>query len=134
MTNKQTELSKREKASIHNLVTQECANYDPEYGCLPLDGECYMKTIGYSDSPICPYFKQCVLPLNPDLEARLIGGNIGTCKLCGKRYLKVGKIQYCSQACREEAKRRNGRERVRRHRNNKGDEWTFCRNYENIRY
>ena len=120
MKNKQTELSKREMARIHNLVTKECANYDPEYGCLPLDGGCYMKAIGYKESTLCPYFVQCVLPLDPELEACLIKGNIGACKYCGKRYLKVGKIQYCSQVCREEAGRKNGRERTRRHRNNKG--------------
>ena len=119
MTNKQTELSKREKASIQNLVTKECANYDSEYGCLALDGECYMKTIGFKDSPLCPYFVQCVLPLDPHLEVSLMGGNIGTCKHCGKRYSKVGKIQYCSQRCREEAARINGRNRTRKCRSNK---------------
>ena len=79
-----------------------------------------MKTIEYKESPLCLYFAQCVLPLDSELESCLIKGNIGACKYCGKRYLKVGKIQYCSQVCRDGAGRKHGRERTRRHRKNKG--------------
>ena len=30
------ELTREEKAAIRKLVTRLCANYDREYGCLPL--------------------------------------------------------------------------------------------------
>ena len=36
------ELTRKEKAAIRKLVVTLCANYDREYGCLPLDCECYM--------------------------------------------------------------------------------------------
>ena len=36
------ELTREEKRSIRKLVFSLCANYDREYGCLPLDGPCYM--------------------------------------------------------------------------------------------
>ena len=36
------ELTREEKAAIRALVVKWCANYDREYGCLPLDCECYM--------------------------------------------------------------------------------------------
>lgn len=36
------ELTSREKSRIRKLVTNLCANYDKEYGCLPLDCDCYM--------------------------------------------------------------------------------------------
>ena len=36
------ELTREEKAAIRSLVAKWCANYDREYGCLPLDCECYM--------------------------------------------------------------------------------------------
>ena len=35
-------LTREEKADIRPLVPKWCANYDREYGCLPLDCECYM--------------------------------------------------------------------------------------------
>ena len=36
------ELTREEKKSIRALVTKWCANYDRDYGCLPLECECYM--------------------------------------------------------------------------------------------
>ena len=36
------ELTREEKKSIRALVTKWCANYDRDYGCLPLESECYM--------------------------------------------------------------------------------------------
>ena len=31
------ELTRQEKTAIRKLVTKWCANYDKDYGCLPLD-------------------------------------------------------------------------------------------------
>jgi len=40
------ELTRHERAVIRKLVVGMCANYDSEYGCLPLDyGGCYMLDI-----------------------------------------------------------------------------------------
>ena len=36
------ELTRKEKTAIRSLVVTWCANYDREYGCLPLDSDCYM--------------------------------------------------------------------------------------------
>ena len=36
------ELTRQEKTAIRKLVTKWCANYDKDYGCLPLDCPCYM--------------------------------------------------------------------------------------------
>ena len=36
------ELTREEKRAIHKLVKSLCANYDKDYGCLPLDCPCYM--------------------------------------------------------------------------------------------
>lgn len=35
-------LTRQEKTAIRKLVTKWCANYDKDYGCLPLDCPCYM--------------------------------------------------------------------------------------------
>ena len=42
MTKTKRELSTGKRRSIRKLVTGSCANYDSEYGCLPLDCECPM--------------------------------------------------------------------------------------------
>lgn len=42
MSNNYRELTGREKQRIKKLVTSLCANYDKEYGCLPLDCDCPM--------------------------------------------------------------------------------------------
>ena len=62
------ELTREEKAAIRALVVKWCANYDREYGCLPLDCECYMLGKCWT-SAYCRYFREAVLPLNPALEA-----------------------------------------------------------------
>ena len=42
MSNNYRELTGREKQRMKKLVTSLCANYDKEYGCLPLDCDCPM--------------------------------------------------------------------------------------------
>ena len=43
MSNNYRELTGREKQRIKKLVTSLCANYDKEYGCLPLG----LSNVGY---------------------------------------------------------------------------------------
>ena len=64
------ELTREERAAIRSLVVKWCANYDREYGCLPLDCECYMLGKCYTGA-LCRYFREAVLPLDPRLEAAL---------------------------------------------------------------
>ena len=64
------ELTREEKTAIRRLVTSMCANYDREYGCLPLDCECYMLTKCWTGA-LCRYFREAVLPLDPALEAAI---------------------------------------------------------------
>ena len=66
------ELTRSERAAIRKLVTDMCANYDQEYGCLPLDCPCYMLNKWWTGA-YCKYFQNAVLPLDPDLEATLTG-------------------------------------------------------------
>ena len=46
------ELTRAERAAIRKLVKCWCANYDREYGCLILDGPCYMLGKCWSGEPI----------------------------------------------------------------------------------
>ena len=65
------ELTREEKRAIRALVTKWCANYDREYGCLPLDCECYMLGKCWTGA-YCRYFREAVLPLDPALEVSLL--------------------------------------------------------------
>ena len=110
------ELTRDERAAIRRLVTGMCANYDLEYGCLPLDCPCYMLgkwwTGGY-----CRYFRNAVLPLNPVLEAALTGRDDSlsqkVCPVCGAAYIPVTSQAYCSEACRAAGQREADRRRKR---------------------
>ena len=64
------ELTREEKRSIRKLVFSLCANYDREYGCLPLDGPCYMLGKCWRGA-YCRYFRDALLPNDPVLEAAL---------------------------------------------------------------
>ena len=69
MSNNSRELTGREKQRIKKLVTSLCANYDKEYGCLPLDCDCPMLGICFTNSALCRYFRKSVLPEGAGLEA-----------------------------------------------------------------
>ncbi len=67
------ELTRSERRAIRKLVVDACANYDHEYGCLPLDySGCYMLDKWWTGS-YCLYFAETILPQNPGLEAEIVG-------------------------------------------------------------
>ena len=112
------ELTRDEKKKIRTLVTGMCANYDRESGlCLPLDCACYMLHKCWTGA-YCRYFREAVLPLNPELQAALttegISPELRACAVCGKAFLPEGRQAYCSDACKAEGNRRKSRERMRK--------------------
>ena len=119
MSNNYRELTGREKQRIKKLVTSLCANYDKEYGCLPLDCDCPMLGICFTNSALCRYFRKSVLPEDAGLEAVFTQISTTHCKQCGKPFPTDGKRVYCSQRCAEEARRRQTAARVRKYREKK---------------
>ena len=104
------ELTRDEKKKIRTLVTGMCANYDRESGlCLPLDCACYMLHKCWTGA-YCRYFREAVLPLDPELQASLttegISPELRACAVCGKAFLPKGRQAYCSDACKAEGNRR----------------------------
>lgn len=116
MSNNNRELTGKEKRQIKKLITSLCASYDKEYGCLPLDCDCPMFGICYTNSGLCSYFRESVLPAEPELQAVFESQPLSVCKECGKHFSKDGKRIYCSEKCTEEARRRQTAARVRKHR------------------
>lgn len=116
MSNNYRELTGREKQRIKKLVTSLCANYDKEYGCPPLDCDCPMLGICFTNSALCRYFRKSVLPEDAGLEAVFTQISTTHCKQCGKPFPTDGKRVYCSQRCAEEARRKQTAARVRKYR------------------
>ena len=114
------ELTREERTAIRNLVTSMCANYDSNYGCLPLQCPCYMLIKWWTGS-YCKYFQNSVLPNDPKLTTSLLGDAAPTvkmraCAVCGKAFPANGKGAYCSLACKGEGNRRKSRARMQKKR------------------
>ena len=62
------ELTKRELEAVRRSVVEQCGNYDPVEGCLPLNADCYMLGLAYRDSPLCRYYREVVLPVRKDVH------------------------------------------------------------------
>lgn len=116
------ELKAAERREIRRLVLSECASYDNEYGCLPLNSDCFMLhkwwTGGY-----CRYFEEWILPAYPVLERTLkdeTPANTKFCAICGRRFPVAGRKTYCSEKCREQGRKAADARRAKKYRLNKG--------------
>lgn len=113
------ELTRDEKTVIRRLVTSLCANFDREYGCLPLDCECNKLGKCWIGA-YCRYFREAVLPTDPVLEAALtqegLAPEVRVCAVCGKRFFPEGNQAYCSAVCSESARRKRQRDYMRKRR------------------
>lgn len=110
------ELTRDERRDIRKLVAGLCANYDKEYGCLPLDCECYMLGKCWTGA-YCRYFAAAVLPTDPLLQASLQNetpDSLRICAVCGREFIPEGKEVYCSEACQDEGNRRKSRARMQK--------------------
>ena len=116
MPSQNRELTGREKQRLKKLITSLCANYDREYGCLPLDCNCPMFGICYTNSALCRYFRSAVLPTDAKLQAVFSSEStpLTACRQCGKPFPADRKRMYCSQRCAEEGRRRQTAARVRK--------------------
>ena len=89
------ELTRAERAAIRKLVKDLCVNYDHEYGCLLLNGDCYMfYGVAYTNTGMCKYFRNAILPIAPVIEAMLKGGEkveTRSCGICDRAFLVNGK-------------------------------------------
>ena len=114
-------MTREELRDIKKLAADMCANFDREYGCLLLDGKCYMfYGVAYTCSGLCKYFRKAVLPLDPKLEALFNSENIAEyirrCAVCGVELFSTGnKAKYC-KPCAHRIHRRQKNESDRKRR------------------
>lgn len=119
MSNIVRELTEKEVRGIRRLVVDRCANYHEDYGCLPLDCNCVMLEKVYCGNAMCRYFRESVLPNDPELSAALQNLAAKRCKHCGKPFPVKGRTMYCSDCCRNEAQKEQTAKRVQKHRRKK---------------
>jgi hypothetical protein len=81
-----------------------------------------MFTKHFANDKICRYFRDSVLPLDPELEAIFFDKHLKSCKHCGKKFEYNGRKAYCSESCRKEAQRIMNAARVRKYREKKEGE------------
>ena len=100
-SNEMSELSPRAEANDMEFVTT-CG--------------CYMLGKTWT-GPMCRYFRQAVLPLDPALEQALAQEEVvlerRVCPLCGRSFVPKRRQLYCSPVCQAEANRRKSRARMR---------------------
>lgn len=113
------ELKDREKSMIRKSVKKKCACYDPYHGCLPLDGDCYMFKVGFTNSNLCRYYEKAILPDEPEILNLFIrrAGDFKTCGYCSGRFLSYHNKKYCSEKCAYAAKKKATALRVRKYKN-----------------
>lgn len=109
------ELTGKEKSSIRKLIIALCANFDNEYGCLPLDSNCYMFGIAFNTSVLCKHFKEAVLQNDLALEAVFNHKPVKSCKRCGISIPVLGRKTYCD-ACAVLVRKAATAVRVQKHR------------------
>ena len=121
MTKPIRELTEKEIRKIRKLVLHHCANYDSDYGCLPLECECVMLGKAFCGNAMCRYFRESVLPNDSELNATLQNTVAKRCKHCGKPFPAKGRTMYCSDNCRDAVRRKKTAERVRKYRQKKSE-------------
>jgi len=116
------ELTNEEQTAIKKLVISMCANYDRNYGCLPLDCDCLMIQKRWTGGG-CKYFREAILPNDPVLMASLADNSAETrqCVKCGKTFAIIGKKAYCSTLCKRNALRTQKRDYMRKKRAARGN-------------
>ena len=106
-------ISQTQMPAIRRLVRQ-CCNFDNGY-CLALDeGDGCACVQSYSCSLLCKWFREAVLPLDPVLEASLLGGTTKRCAICGETFVPgSNRAKYCP-ACSREQRRKADAARYRK--------------------
>lgn len=116
-------LTRKQKNEIKRLVRAECANHFPDDGgsrkmdfCVRRDRECAM--MNPQDNKICAYFRECVLPNDPTLEAEILHKDTQRkdCAACGNEFIPVNNRQMYCPECSKIARKKKEAQRQRERR------------------
>ena len=90
-------MDKDQYRRARTLIRQLCANYDGGNCLLLDDGEPCVCPQLITSSLICKYFREIVLPNDPDLQAMLLfQPDARRCMICGASFLPASnRTKYC---------------------------------------
>lgn len=110
------ELSDDALRKVKSLARAECANcLDGGRLCAAIDKPCFqLESTGLA----CAYFKECVLPLDEVLDARINpdARKLKPCAVCGGLIFATGNRQKYCNACSRKRLRQRKAEREREYR------------------
>ena len=102
------------------LIRNECCNYVKGH-CIALDdGIDDTCPQWYTYSLLCKWFRHVILPMNPLMEAEILGKSLETkkCSVCGKPFVPgSNRARFC-KACAIKRKRKSKATWARRNRGN----------------
>lgn len=88
------------KNRAYALIRRECCNLDGDGYCLPLDTKCPQMI---SESIVCKWFRNAVLPLDKELDAVLNNAaNMKKCERCRRLFVPTSnRAKYCVECAGE---------------------------------
>jgi len=126
MTKDRRELTIKEKKlikyGIENLCSKYVYKHDIRWGmkrwyCDAFDCDCVMYNKELTKS-WCTRFEMTVLPQMPELQ-RLLEDRYKQCVVCGEYFTAHGRVNTCSEKCRDERAREKAKMRQRKRRDKK---------------
>ena len=91
-------LSPQERIRCRRLIRRLCANYDGGNCLLLDDGDTHPCPQCISFWLLCRYFREAVLPAEPELEAELYRVPVRTCTNCGRIFRpRSNRQKYCCE-------------------------------------
>ncbi|KFN03888.1 conjugal transfer protein [Bacillus clarus] len=113
------------ETKVKRLIRNTCACYTPKEGNCIYQAKCpFLHSMYYRDREVkfeskrCDYFETHVLPADKELYALYFNEGQGgkVCEVCSGHFVAKGnRAKYCD-ACRNEVRKRQSRERTRKHR------------------
>lgn len=114
----------RTETKVKKLVRETCACYTPKGGNCIVETTCpFLNTVSYRgkevafESKHCDYFKKYVLPADKELHALYFSDDQNKDKVCAEcngHFIAAGnRAKYCD-GCRDEVRKRQARERMRK--------------------
>jgi hypothetical protein len=110
-------MSEKQRRNASVLIKEACANHDSGYCLLLSDYDYEPCPQLHSNSLICKYFRDAVLPMDKLLHAQIMGSeSVKGCEICGEPFRAVSpRAKYCEK-CSKARRQKATRERVRKHR------------------
>lgn len=106
-------MTTQQQREANALIKAECANF-MEGVCIPLDCKCPQR---HSESLLCNWFRDAVLPLDKRMHAQIMGGDgLKPCAECGGMFYALSNRAVYCRACGVKVRKKSEANRQRERR------------------